>query len=464
MHQYKLISKKGEGTFSEVLKAQHIKTGNFVAIKCMKTHFNSIEQVNQLREIQALRKTSPHPHIIKLIEVLYDEPTGRLALVTELMDMNMYELIKDRKTYLAQAKVKLYIYQLFKSIDHMHKKGIFHRDIKPENILIINDHVKLADLGSCRGTKGEHPYTEYISTRWYRSPECLMTDGYYDQMMDIWGAGCVMYEILTLVPLFPGKNELDMIHRIHNVLGTPAQEILDRFKSHASHMEFNFPQKTGTGLEKLLPHASADCIDLLKQLLTYDPERRITADQVLKHEYFRELAEAERHAEFQTTLSSSTRFSPSSKQLLHSLYNESEKSTTFHHDKSQEKSGNHHLGMKKMRKKSKENGSGKFPTLNVNLKVEGIFKSSQYNDSSMEDEPDKGGILPPLKHASSSGVQLETKVLFNTMNHPMKKKDEPKKFANASMKPQLTSIYAQKKPNKSMLPPNEYMMVGRKAG
>jgi len=414
--------------------------------------------VNQLREIQALRKTSPHPHIIKLLEVLYDEPTGRLALVTELMDMNLYELIKDRKTYLSQSKVKLYIYQLFKAVHHMHSKGIFHRDIKPENILIINDHVKLADLGSCRGTKGEHPYTEYISTRWYRSPECLLTDGYYDQMMDIWGAGCVMYEIMTLVPLFPGKNELDMIHRIHNVLGTPPQEILNRFKSHASHMEFNFPQKSGTGLEKLLPHASADCIDLLKQLLTYDPERRITAEQVLKHEYFRELVEAERHTEFQTTLSS-TRFSPSSKQLLHSLYSDTEKSTTFQ-DKTQDK--NNHIGLKKMRKKSKDGSTNKFPTLNVNLKVEGLFKSSQH-DSSMEEDGDKGSILPPLKHMTQSGIQLETKVLFNTMNPSLKKKEEAKKFSNASMKPHIANQYMQKKPQKS-LQASDYMMIGKKAG
>ena len=76
MHQYKLISKKGEGTFSEVLKAQSLKTGNYVAIKCMKNHFNSIEQVQRLREIQAIKKLSPHNHIVKLIEVLYDEPTG----------------------------------------------------------------------------------------------------------------------------------------------------------------------------------------------------------------------------------------------------------------------------------------------------------------------------------------------------------------------------------------------------
>jgi renal tumor antigen len=91
----------------------------------------------------------------------------------------------------------------------MHRNGIFHRDIKPENILYMGDHIKLADFGSCKGMYSEHPYTEYISTRWYRAPECLMTDGYYDYKMDIWGTGCVMFEIIALFPLFPGRNELD---------------------------------------------------------------------------------------------------------------------------------------------------------------------------------------------------------------------------------------------------------------
>jgi renal tumor antigen len=110
MHKYRLISKKGEGTFSEVLKAQSIKTGKYVAIKCMKNHFDSIDKVNNLREIQALKRLSPHPNIIRLIEVLYDEPTGRLALVFELMDMNLYEAIKGRRHYLPEARVKYYIY------------------------------------------------------------------------------------------------------------------------------------------------------------------------------------------------------------------------------------------------------------------------------------------------------------------------------------------------------------------
>ena len=162
-----------------------------------------------MREIQALRRLSPHPQIIKLYEVLYDEPTGRLALVFELMDMNMYDAIKGRRRYLPENRVKYYMYQLIKAIDHMHRNGIFHRDIKPENILLMEDQVKLADFGSCRGIYSKQPYTEYISTRWYRAPECLLTDGYYGYKMDLWGVGCVMFEVVSLFPLFPGNDELD---------------------------------------------------------------------------------------------------------------------------------------------------------------------------------------------------------------------------------------------------------------
>lgn len=198
-----------------------------------------------------------------------DEPTGRLALVFELMEMNLYEAIKGRTTYLPESRVKFYMYQLLKAIEHMHRNGIFHRDIKPyvktdrhfflpcvlsfslnswcnqlhcffiptvvvllvtsENILLSGDTIKLADLGSCRGLYSKPPLTEYISTRWYRAPECLMTDGHYGYKMDIWGVGCVFFEVLSLFPLFPGDNELDQIHKIHNIIGTPPPEILENF-------------------------------------------------------------------------------------------------------------------------------------------------------------------------------------------------------------------------------------------
>jgi len=297
MHKYRLISKKGEGTFSEVLKAQCIKTGQYVAIKCMKNTFESIDQVNNLREIQALRRLSPHPNIITLLEVLYDQPSGRLALVFELMDMNIYELIRERRHYLAGNRVRSFMYQLCRAMDHMHRNGIFHRDIKPENILIKDEMLKLADFGSCRGIYSKQPFTEYISTRWYRAPECLLTDGYYSYKMDIWGLGCVFFEIMSLYPLFPGTNELDQVAKIHQIMGTPGPDLLAHFQKKSSHMDFNFPAQEGTGLEKMLNHVVPECIDLLYKLLAYKPDDRVSARQALRHAHFRELRDAEKRSQ-----------------------------------------------------------------------------------------------------------------------------------------------------------------------
>lgn len=299
MQKYKILGKKGEGTFSEVLKCQHIQDGTYFACKKMKQTYDSLDQVNNLREIQAMRRLSPHDNILELREVIFDKKSGRLALVCELMDMNIYELIRGRRHYLPETKVKGYMYQLLKSLDHMHRNGIFHRDVKPENILIRDvklkeDILKLADFGSCRSVYSKQPYTEYISTRWYRAPECLLTDGYYTYKMDMWSVGCVFFEVLSLHPLFPGANEVDQIAKIHDVMGTPDASVLNKLRNKTRGMNFNFPTKRGTGIEKLLPHASKEAIDLIYKLCTYDPDDRISAKQALKDPYFQELRDADK--------------------------------------------------------------------------------------------------------------------------------------------------------------------------
>lgn len=215
------------------------------------------------------------------------------------MDANLYELIKGRRHYLNANLVRSYMFQLVRALHHMHRKGIFHRDIKPENILIENTSemgrgLKLADFGSCRGIYSKQPYTEYISTRWYRAPECLLTDGYYGPEMDIWGAGCVFFEITSLYPLFPGNNELDQINRIHKVLGTPSPELLTKFKRNgAAHVNFDFPTQQGIGITQLIPHATSDCTELMTKMLEYDGADRVSAREGLQHPYFREIRELE---------------------------------------------------------------------------------------------------------------------------------------------------------------------------
>ncbi len=106
--------------------------------------------------------------------------------------------------------------------------------------------------------------------------------------MDIWGVGCVFFEILSLFPLFPGNNEKDQIHKIHNILGTPPKDILERYQKHARHIDFNFPHTVGTGINKLIPHISPECQELISKLLIYNPDERITSRQALNSPYFKE--------------------------------------------------------------------------------------------------------------------------------------------------------------------------------
>lgn len=284
-----MISVKGEGTFSEVLKCKNKTDGTYWACKKMKKYYHNPEQVKELIEIQALRNLTEHENILYLHEVILVKKTGTLNLIFELMDMNLFEYIKNQKAYLKDEKIGNYMTQILKAIEHMHEKNFFHRDIKPENILVKlgkeNDNIKLADFGSVRRINTRQPYTEYISTRWYRSPECLLTDGFYSQQMDIWSAGCVMFELCTFRPLFPGSNEIDQIDQIHNILGTPDILLLEKFRRLSRPIRFYFRFRNGTGFKRLMTNCNPDAIDLVMNLCRYDPEKRISAHKALKHPY-----------------------------------------------------------------------------------------------------------------------------------------------------------------------------------
>ncbi|KAJ3215483.1 hypothetical protein HDU67_000341 [Dinochytrium kinnereticum] len=285
LEDFRLMCKLGEGTFSEVLKVKHKKSGKIYAMKRFRKHFQSTEEIEGLREIQALRRLNPHQNVIDLEDVIFDPKHGILSLNFDLMDCNLYELISKKHSPITEVKSKVYMHQICKGLEYMHSKGIFHRDIKPENILIKDSVVKIGDFGSCRGIHSKQPYTEYIATRWYRSPECLLCDGIYNFKMDIWGAGCVLYEMITRVPLFPGANELDQLHRIHAVLGTPSQKTLKlMLGSRANQLKFQFPQKEGSGIRPLLPQVSTECVDLIIALLAYMPDDRLASHLENKEE------------------------------------------------------------------------------------------------------------------------------------------------------------------------------------
>mmetsp|Transcript_24297 Transcript_24297/g.43977 ORF Transcript_24297/g.43977 Transcript_24297/m.43977 type:complete len:461 (-) Transcript_24297:119-1501(-) len=283
MNRYKVTKTLGDGTYGSVLRAVNKQTNETVAIKKMKQKYYSWEECMKLREITSLRKLI-HPNIVKLKEVIREN--DELHLVFEFMDANLYEFMKSRVRPIPESKVRNIMFQTMQAMAHVHKHGYFHRDMKPENLLVSGDTVKLADFGLAREIRARPPFTDYVSTRWYRSPEVLLRSSVYNSPLDIWACGCIMAELYTLRPLAPGSSESDQLYKICSVLGTPQQAQWPEGFKLAAQLGFRFPSFVPTKLETLIPQSNADGIQLMYGMLAWDPNKRMSTTRVLAHPYF----------------------------------------------------------------------------------------------------------------------------------------------------------------------------------
>ncbi|XP_035298822.1 serine/threonine-protein kinase MAK isoform X4 [Cricetulus griseus] len=253
MNRYTTMRQLGDGTYGSVLMGKSNESGELVAIKRMKRKFYSWDECMNLREVKSLKKLN-HANVIKLKEVIREN--DHLYFIFEYMKENLYQLMKDR-------------------------------DMKPENLLCMGPElVKIADFGLARELRSQPPYTDYVSTRWYRAPEVLLRSSVYSSPIDVWAVGSIMAELYTFRPLFPGTSEVDEIFKICQVLGTPKKSDWPEGYQLASSMNFRFPQCVPINLKTLIPNASSEAIQLMMNMLNWDPKKRPTASQALKHPYF----------------------------------------------------------------------------------------------------------------------------------------------------------------------------------
>ena len=295
-----MLTRLGGGSFADVYKAREKSTGELVAIKILKKKYKKWEECLELREcksLQILNKSSSSStysnekgfeNIIKLKRIIFINKTGVLNLVFEYMENDLLILMKSYEPkQLQENQIKEIIYQTLLGLSFMHKYGFFHRDIKPENILITEEKVKIADFGLAREIRSIPPYTEYVSTRYYRAPECILKSTNYNSPVDIWALGCVMAEMyLHPQPLFYGANEKEVFFRICSILGTPTYDIWPEGIQQANLIGFKFPNSNKTELENIITNASKDAIDLMKQMLKWDPNKRASASNLLNHKFF----------------------------------------------------------------------------------------------------------------------------------------------------------------------------------
>jgi len=176
----------------------------------------------------------------------------------------------------------------------MHSAKVIHRDMKPSNLLLNSEClVKVADFGLARSVdfkdkeQGRHPVlTDYVATRWYRAPEILLGSTTYTKGVDMWSIGCILGELLGGKPMFPGTSTMNQLDRIIEVTGRPSKDDIEAIQSEfAGTMLENLPDTEPRSLQSMYPNASEDAIDLLQNLLAFNPDKRIGAEDSLKHPY-----------------------------------------------------------------------------------------------------------------------------------------------------------------------------------
>ncbi|KAK1395604.1 putative serine/threonine-protein kinase [Heracleum sosnowskyi] len=278
----------GEGTYSQVYRALDLEQHKIVALKKIKVNDLEPETIRFMaREINILRRLH-HPNIIKLEGLVASEMSCSLYLVLEYMEHDLAGLASHPGLKFTEPQIKCYMKQLFCGLDYCHRQGILHRDIKGSNLLLDNNgNLKIADFGLANfyDPQKVHPLTNRVVTLWYRPPELLLGATCYGSSVDIWSAGCILAELYVGEPIFPGRTEVDQLHRIFMLCGSPSDDYWSLLK--LSPPDFFNPQKYFTRrVAEIFKGLPAPALALIETLLSIDPSARQSAIHALNSEFF----------------------------------------------------------------------------------------------------------------------------------------------------------------------------------
>ncbi|KAJ5561623.1 hypothetical protein N7461_000384 [Penicillium sp. DV-2018c] len=298
--RYTELQPVGMGAFGLVCSAKDQLTAQPVAVKkIMKPFSTPVLSKRTYRELKLLKHLR-HENIISLSDI-FISPLEDIYFVTELLGTDLHRLLTSRP--LEKQFIQYFLYQILRGLKYVHSAGVVHRDLKPSNILINeNCDLKICDFGLARIQDPQ--MTGYVSTRYYRAPEIMLTWQKYDVEVDIWSAGCIFAEMLEGKPLFPGKDHVNQFSIITELLGTPPDDVIQTICSenvsvHSLRAErlsliWDDPdspirqistQARAPALANKFKNADADAVDLLERMLVFNPKQRIQASDALAHEY-----------------------------------------------------------------------------------------------------------------------------------------------------------------------------------
>ncbi|WOK92317.1 hypothetical protein Cni_G01008 [Canna indica] len=286
---YEKLEKIGQGTYSSVFRARDLDTGKIVALK--KVRFDTFEPESvrfMAREIQILRRLD-HPNIVKLEGLITSRLSCSLYLVFEYMEHDLAGLSSSSDIKFSEPQIKCYTQQLLSGLEHCHSRGIIHRDIKGANLLVNNDGIlKMADFGLANFCDPGHkqPLTSRVVTLWYRPPELLLGSTDYEETVDLWSVGCVFAEMFTGRPILQGRTEVEQLHKIFRLCGSPSDEYWKKSKlPHATIFKPHHPYEST--LQETFQNLPGSAIKLLETFLSVEPYKRSTASSTLASEYFK---------------------------------------------------------------------------------------------------------------------------------------------------------------------------------
>ncbi|XP_031485338.1 probable serine/threonine-protein kinase At1g54610 [Nymphaea colorata] len=285
---FEKIEKIGQGTYSNVYKARDSLSGKIVALKKVRFDNLELESVKFMaREILILRRLD-HPNIVKLEGLVTSRMSCSLYLVFEYMEHDLAGLAAAPGIKFSEPQVKCYMHQLLSGLEHCHNRGVLHRDIKGSNLLLDNAGVlKIADFGlACLfDPNHKHPMTSRVVTLWYRPPELLLGATDYGVGIDLWSAGCIVAELLFGRPIMPGRTEVEQLHKIFKLCGSPSEEYWKKSKlPHATIFKPQQPYKRC--IAETFKDFPPSSLPLIEMLLAIDPAERGTATIALNSEFF----------------------------------------------------------------------------------------------------------------------------------------------------------------------------------
>ncbi|KAK1361289.1 putative serine/threonine-protein kinase [Heracleum sosnowskyi] len=283
---YDKLDKIGQGTYSNVYKARDRDTGKIVALKKVRFDTSEPESVKFMaREIRILRMLD-HPNIVKLEGLATSRMQYSIYLVFDFMVTDLSRIVCRPNERLSEPQVKCYMNQLLAGLQHCHERGILHRDIKGSNLLIDRSGMlKIADFGLANlyNPEKKKPLTSRVVTLWYRAPELLLGATDYGPGIDLWSAGCLMAEMFSGRPVMPGRTEVEQLHRIFKLCGTPSEEYWKKLKVATT---FRPPHVYKPNLREVFRDLPKCSLGLLNNLLSLDPSLRGSANSALKNEFF----------------------------------------------------------------------------------------------------------------------------------------------------------------------------------